>query len=186
VVLKGFQGWVYRALMGLEAIGLCADIFTEMGYRLAIFNPSPGVPKAAMKLQRKTHIPIEFVTYDPSGNEHILRLHGQARVSIGLSMSDAISTSFLEAIMLGSFPIQSNTGCANEWIECGTGGFLVPPEDPPAIARAIRRALMDDTLVDHAAEINSKTAEQRLAYAIIQAQVIKMYRDIYESRIKGR
>jgi glycosyltransferase involved in cell wall biosynthesis len=138
-----------------------------------------------MELQRKTQIPIELIPYEPSGNEHILRLHGRARISIALSMSDAISTSFLEAIMLGSFPIQSNTSCANEWIECGKGGFLVSPENPSEIANAIRRALTDDALVDQAAEINSKTVEQRLAYSIIQPQVIKMYRDIYEARCRS-
>lgn len=182
VVLKGYQGWVYRALVGLKAIELCTDVIRAGGYRLAVFVPSPGVPEAAMELHNKTQIPVEIIAHDPSSNEHILRLHGQARVSIGLSTSDAISTSFLEAIMLGSFPIQSNTGCANEWIECGKGGFLVPPEDPSEIAKAIRQALTDDALVDQAAEINSKTVEQRLAYSVIQPQAIKMYQDIYETR----
>src|SRR5208283_874788 len=85
VVLKGFQVWVYRALMGLKAIEMCADVFKERDYRLAIFSPSPGVPQAAMELQRKMQIPIELIPYNPSGNEHVLRLHGQARISIALS-----------------------------------------------------------------------------------------------------
>jgi glycosyltransferase involved in cell wall biosynthesis len=79
---------------------------------------------------------------------------------------------------MGAFPIQSCTACANEWIEDGKSGFIVPPEDPPAVAEAIRRALTDDALVNRAAEINAKTVRERLDDSIIQPQVVKMYQDI--------
>jgi len=71
----------------------------------------------------------------------MLHYYGRARIYIGLSISDAISTSLLEAMVMGAFPIQSCTACADEWIEDGKSGFIVPPEDPHVIAEAIRRAL---------------------------------------------
>jgi len=112
----------------------------------------------------------------------MLRYYSRSRIYIGLSISDAISTSLLEAMVMGAFPIQSYTACADEWIVDGKSGFIVPPEDPDVIAKAIRRALRDDALVDQAAEINAKTANARLDYSIIQPQVVKMYRDILEER----
>ena len=115
-------------------------------------------------------------------HEELLELFGRARIYIGLSISDGISTSLLEAMIMGTFPIQSCTACADEWIEDGKSGFIVHPEKPSAIADAIRRALIDDNLVNRAAEINAQTAIERLDYANIQAQVIKMYKDIYDSR----
>jgi glycosyltransferase involved in cell wall biosynthesis len=177
VLLKGYQGWVYRALVGLKAIEMCADIFKEKGYRLAIYLASPGVPRAAMKLRKNTGIPVEFLPY--TSHENMLKLHGQARVSMGLSMSDAISTSFLEAIVMGAFPIQSCTSCANEWVTSGETAFLVPPEDPQVIADALRRALVDDHLVDKAAEMNNKMLRERLDYKKVKDVVISTYQKIY-------
>jgi glycosyltransferase involved in cell wall biosynthesis len=170
-VLKGYQGWAGRALVGLRAIELSADALK--GYRVAVYLAGQDVRIAAELVAQSTGIPIEIVPHSP--HEDILRLHGQARISIGLSISDAVSTSLLEAMVMGSFPIQSNTSCADEWIRCGETGLLVHPEDPEAVAAAIRRAVTNDALVDHAAEINARLAAERLDQSVIQPQVIAMY-----------
>jgi glycosyltransferase involved in cell wall biosynthesis len=108
----------------------------------------------------------------------MLRLHGRARVSIGLSISDALSTSALEALVMGSFPIQSNTSCLGELLRDGQSGMLVHPEDPEAVAAALRRAVTDDELVDRAAEINSRIAAEYLDRSTIRPQVVEMYESI--------
>lgn len=177
ILIKGYQGWVYRALIALQAVEMCTDIIKEKGYRIAVYLASVEVSKAAKKLRKKAGIPVELVPY--MSHEKILGLHGQARVSIGLSMSDAISTSFLEAIIMGSFPIQSDTSCANEWVTSGETGFLVPPEDPQKVAEALRRALTDDDLVNRAAEINRNVLRQRLDYKKVKETVISTYLKIY-------
>jgi glycosyltransferase involved in cell wall biosynthesis len=174
VVLKGYQGWAGRGLFGLRALELAADALR--GYEVAVYLTSPDVEVAARLFEQSTSIPVRVVPFSPQTD--ILRLHGRARVSIGLSISDAISTSLLEAILMGSFPIQSCTACAEEWIEPGRTGFVVPPEDPQAVAAAIREALSDDTLVDHAAAANSRVAVDRLDREKIRPQVIATYKKI--------
>ena len=57
---------------------------------------------------------------------------------------------------MGSFPIQSCTACVEEWYEDGISGFIVTPEDPEIIEKAILIGLTDDHLVDSASEINRK------------------------------
>jgi glycosyltransferase involved in cell wall biosynthesis len=42
---------------------------------------------------------------------------------------------------MGSFPIQSNTSCAYEWITHGVNGFLVKPDDLLGLAKCIKQAL---------------------------------------------
>jgi glycosyltransferase involved in cell wall biosynthesis len=101
-----------------------------------------------------------------------------------LSISDGISTSLLEAMMMGTFPIQSCTACGDEWIGDGKSGFIVPAEEPREIAEAIRAALLDDALVDKAAEINLDTINQRLDYSKIQTQVVEIYKNVYASTKK--
>lgn len=175
IMLKGYQNWAGRALVGLRALSRCKDVLS--GYSVFIYLASPDVVIAAELFADETGIPIHIISHNTPHQEMLL-LHAQARISIGLSISDAISTSFLEAMVMGSFPIQSCTACADEWIEHGVSGMIVPPEDPDIIEKAIRTALTDDSLVDNAAEINWRTACERLGRDLLQYQAINMYSKI--------
>lgn len=173
VALKGYQHWAGRALAGLRALELCADVLKSGGYRVAVYLANDDVQIAAERMSRAAGIPVDIVP--PSSHEEMLRLHGRARVSVGLSISDGLSTSALEALLMGSFPVQSNTSCLTELVRDGETALMVPPEDPPEIAAAIRRALTDDALVDRAAELNAEMAARRLDYGNVQSQVAAMY-----------
>jgi glycosyltransferase involved in cell wall biosynthesis len=176
IVLKGYQGWAYRALVGLRAIELCADLLKEEGYRVAVYLASYDTQLAAELLSKSTGLQIDIIPHGP--HEAMLRLHGRARASIGLSISDALSTSALEAAVMGSFPIQSHTSCIGEMFRDGESIMLVHPEDPESVAAAIRRAVADDKLVNRAADINARIAAERLDHSIVRPQVIEMYERI--------
>ncbi len=182
ILLKGYQSWAGRALVGLRAIALCANEL--QGYRIAIYLATPEVKIAAELLSQSTGLPIDLIPL--CSHDEMLRWYGRARVYIGLSISDAISTSLLEAIVMGAFPIQSCTSCADEWIVDGEMGFIVPPEDPEPIAAAIRRALSDDALVDRAAELNTQLASERIDQKIIRPQVIAMYEKVAEQESRKK
>jgi hypothetical protein len=172
IMLKGYQHWAGRALAGLRALERCADVLA--GYTVTIYSASPDVEIAARLFQKSTGVPIVIVPKNTPHRE-ILALHGTARISMGLCISDAISTSLLEALVMGSFPIQSWTACADEWIENGKTGLLVPPEDPDSVELAIRRALTDDDMVDRAADVNWRTALERLDHNLVKQKVIELY-----------
>lgn len=175
IILKGYQNWAGRALVGIRALALCADVLK--GYRVVIYSGfSEEVTISAHLFTQDTGIPVDFIPQ--SSHEDMLRLYGRSRVYIGLSISDAISTSLLEAIVMGAFPIQSDTSCANEWIRNGESGFIVPAEDPEVISRAIREAILNDALVDAANEINSRMARERLDESVVRPQVVRMYEEI--------
>jgi len=175
IFLKGYQGWAGRALVALQALRQCADLLAD--YTISISAADPEVRIAAELFAQDTTIPVKVIS--TVSHDEMLCLQGSARIYIGLSITDGISTSLLEAMAMGAFPIQSCTACADEWIEDGVSGLIVPPEDPYVIAEAIRRALTDDALVNQAAEINAQTIAQRLDYATVQTRVIAMYQDIY-------
>ena len=173
IMLKGYQGWAGRALVGLRALERCADILA--GYEIVIYSTSKEVLVAAELFSKSTGVQTTII---PKGTPHheILKLHGKARISIGLSISDAISTSLLEAIVMGSFPIQSWTSCGNEWIEDGKTGILVPPDDPDVVENAIRKALTNDNLVNNAAEKNWLTSAERLNANSLKRKTIEFYK----------
>ena len=177
IVLKGYQHWAGRALVGLQALRMCADQLASYG--VDIFSASPETRIAAELFAQDTGIPVTLVP--STSHEAMLEMHGRARIYLGLSISDGISTSLLEAMTMGAFPIQSCGACAGEWFADGVGGLIVPSDDPEAIAGALRRALGDDGLVDRAAALNSEVVYRRLDAAVIQPQVVQLYRDILES-----
>jgi len=174
IVIKGYQHFVGRALQAAAALEACGKALE--GFELVVFSPAPVVRRAIEKLARRRGLAYRFV----SGMSHVamLELFASARVYIGISASDGISTSALEAMAMGCFPIQSNTACCDEWFEAGVGGFAPPPENVEAIAKAIRDALNNDALVDRAAIINRATIEMRADRRRYTQQVARCYGEL--------
>lgn len=178
IALRGYQGWAGRALVGLRAIERAADALAD--YRIVVYNwaSSPDMPLAVDLAARRTGLDFELLPYGP--HEEIWRLHGRSRALIALSMGDGISTSMLEAITMGSFPIQSNTSCADEWLEHGKTGYLVHPEDPEDIEAALRHVVADDALVDAAAEANATVVRTRLELSTVRSEALALYERVLE------
>ena len=172
IMVKGYQTWAGRALVALRSLERCSDLLD--GYTVAIYSATEEVEIAAELFQDTTGIPVAIIPKKTCHRE-MLRWHGRARISIGLSISDAISTSLLEAMVMGSFPVQSWTACADEWINDGCNGLLVPPEDPEIIEKALRKALLDDELVNLAAKYNSDLAMNRLDQRVLREKVVNFY-----------
>ena len=140
ILVKGYQGWAGRALVAFQAFRRCLDIL--QGYTIVVYVAGEDVQIASQLFTQETGIPIKIIPPASVTEQEILSQFGEARIYIGLSISDGISTSLLEAMVMGAFPIQSCTACADEWFEDGKSGIIVQPEDPDEIAIAIRRALI--------------------------------------------
>ena len=176
IVLKGYQGWAGRALVGLAALEQCRELLRD--YRVAIISAGEDVKIAAALLADSGQVHIEILGQLP--HEDILRLLDTARLTIGLSICDGVPNVMLEAMAMGAFPIQSNSGAEHEWIIDGQTGMLVPPNDPAAVANAIERGLTDDDLVDRAVATNYQVIAERLDSRQVQQTVVQLYEDIMQ------
>jgi glycosyltransferase involved in cell wall biosynthesis len=171
VLLKGYQGWAGRALIALKALELAADSLD--GYEVIVYSASPAVELEIKALRRRGTLRIRSVPR--IAHRELLALFGSARVSIGVNATDGIPNAMLEAMTMGSFPVQSDTGSTSEWITDGRNGLLVEPDDPRGVADAIRRAITDDTLVNEAADLNVRLIRERLDIGVVLPKVIEMY-----------
>ena len=174
IALKGYQSddWGGRALNALEALRLSASQL--QGFEVVVFSATNEVASRAEELAKE--IGIQVSVLPPSPNDEIVKLMGRSRLAIGISVSDGSPVSLLEAMIMGAFPIQSDTISTGEWIRHGDNGFLVPAEEPASIARAIKRALIDDELVEQAAELNKAIADERLDQGTLRPRIIEMYK----------
>ena len=99
----------------------------------------------------------------------------KSRIHIGCSKSDGISTAFLESLICGAYPVQTNTSCADEWVDRGALAAIVNL-DSNEILNHVLNALKDDQLVDKAAEINYIVAKKYLDYEVVQKQALEFYK----------
>ncbi|MDD5658867.1 MAG: glycosyltransferase [Actinomycetota bacterium] len=182
IMVKGYQGWAGRALVALRAIERCMDIVKN--YKIILYSvDSNEVMIKAELMEKKYGISIKIAGNEAS-HEDILKYHSLSRISIGLSITDAISTSLIEAMSMGSFPIQSNTSCAEEWAVDGKNFIYVPAEDPEIVESAIRRALTDDNLVDKAEELNYDLLLDLFEESKIREKIVIQYRKIFNDLVK--
>lgn len=175
IAVKGYQHRFGRALTALDALDVCGDLLA--GREVIVYAPSNAdVIDRARRLVRMHHAGLTVI--DDVPNDEIIRMHGRARVAIGLSISDGASSCFLEALLGGAFPVQSFTACASEWTVDGSSALHVDPTSLSGVAAAIRRALTDDALVDRARKINDRTVAIRLDRANVLAATALGYREV--------
>jgi len=173
IAVKGYNGGRFeaRGLVAIEALRLCAQQL--QGYEVVVYSAAPDVAAAVENL--KYTCGVQARVLPQSSHSDIVQLMGHSLIAIGLGMSDGSPNTLLEAMIMGAFPIQSDTISTREWIESGSNGILVPPEDPQAVAEAVRRVLTHPSLVEPAAEINNRIADERLDRERIRCEVVSLY-----------
>jgi len=112
-------------------------------------------------------------------NIELLKKFGQARIAIGNNISDGITNTLLEAMILGAFPIQANPGAVPEYyLKHGENGLLInKPDDASEVASLIKQALNSTELLERAYLQNSKLAKN-LEFEQVQKLVLEAYKKI--------
>jgi len=175
IIVKGYTGFVGRALVAIDALAGVVDDLE--GYEVMIYSASIRARLGALRLKIKHGISVQIVRKRTSHTD-MLKLFSESRVYLGISLSDGISTSLLEAMATGCYPVQTNTGCACEWVT-ESSGSLVRPDNVQAISAQLREALTNDELVDEAARVNSETIRSRASTAVVSPKARAFYTDIF-------
>lgn len=175
IIVKGYTGFVGRAQIAIDAL---EGVIDELeGYEVVIYSASLKARLRAVRLKIKHGISVQIVRKRTS-HADMLKLFSESRVYLGVSLSDGISTSLLDAMATGCYPVQTNTGCACEWVT-ESSGSLVQPDNTQAISTQLREALTNDALVDEAARVNSETIHSRASTAVVSPKARTFYADIF-------
>jgi glycosyltransferase involved in cell wall biosynthesis len=182
LLVKGYHGWSGRSLIALSAIALAHKHLH--GYRIEVPLASAAVAPWVAQLRAHFGLDIQIAPYFADHDHAIDRL-AEARAVVGVGISDGISTTLLEAMAVGAFPIQSSSACADEWVEHGRSGFVVSPHDTTAIAEAIVHAVSDDGLVERAAPMNHATVMARWNATTNGSRVWEIYDRVSEDGVRA-
>jgi hypothetical protein len=173
IAIKGYQGWVGRALIALEAIEMLKGELR--GFEIVVYSANLKVVRRASQLKRRSGLNISVHKKSSLSHDEVLNIFEKSRIYVGLSASDGISTSLLEAMSMGAFPIQTSTSCADEWIVDGQSGILIRDITHQAISEAILWALKDDALVDGALADNQGKIRAKADPYVLKASARTFY-----------
>ena len=160
---------------------LCVEVTKDLLKRYSeidifFYSVTADILDEVKNLSMKYPERVKYSTVSkPLPQSELLRLFTEARVYLGLSESDGISTSFLNALVSGAYPIQSGTSCANEWVGRGASASIVQLEIIE-ITLAIEEAIKNDYLVDEAQFSNWSVAKLELDKNIMAAAVQLFYK----------
>jgi glycosyltransferase involved in cell wall biosynthesis len=171
LIIKGYQHDAGRALNALEAISRCLEEVKD--FQIVLYSASESVKIQAELMAFETGLNIRIVP--TVTHRELLSEFGKSRVYVGLSTSDGLSTSMVESMSAGCFPIQSVNSSASHFLTPGESGFIVNPWDIEDIAAKIRIALTDDRLVDSAAAKNLESLKSKYDYEVGVKAIEKLY-----------
>lgn len=176
ILVKGYEHIFGR---GLNIIKALEEIIEEIkDYEVVVF----AAHSIVIEYIKQKKLP--FNTLDRHGLKHyeVLELMGKALVYIGNSISDGMSNTLLEAIVMGAFPIQSNPGnVSEEIINNNINGLIINnPESTLEIKNLILDALKDKKRLIEAEKINTDIAISRLDFKKNRHKVIAIYNSIIQ------
>jgi len=173
VVIKGYQDNHGRALNALESIEKLSLTMNLDKFVFRVFSASESVKLKVELLQEVRGLNIKVLPH--MSKIALMKFFEESRVYLGLSISDGLSTSMVEAMSYGAFPIQSENSAAPDFILDGITGGVVDPWDIKKIVEILGKALTDDDLVDNASTANIQTLCRKYDWEIGLNQLVHVY-----------
>jgi hypothetical protein len=137
ILVKGYQNWAGRANVAISAL---SQLKQELdGYRVVVFSANLSTIFFAMRKLGSLGENLVIHRKFSLSHEKVLALFSRARIYVGLSVTDGISTSMLEAMAMGAIPVQTSTSCCDEWFS--DSGVAVREISVEAVRDGIVRAL---------------------------------------------
>jgi hypothetical protein len=170
IALKGYHGWVGRAKVSLEAVRELAE---ELGqYQFVVYSANRSVIKLAKQVAKETGLDITAHAKGSLSHQQVLELFAKSKIYVGLSESDGISTSMLEAMAMGAIPVQTSTACCDEWFK--DSGVAVTEISVEAVKSAIRKGLrLAENPVN--SEKNLETIKARASAEMVKKVALTFY-----------
>lgn len=147
---------VVRALAEMPNLGMDYEtIFAAPG---PLFDRVRAVADQVLTVEQR-----ESVQFLGGISKHdLVSLLKSSHIYVSASRSDGTSSSLLEGLACGLFPVLSDIPANREWIfPEAQNGSLVPVDDPKALAAALARAIQDRTLRASAQSFNRELVLKR-------------------------
>jgi hypothetical protein len=173
IVVKTYGGTFGRGGLAIEAVGKVMESHSDL--TVYFYSVTEDLLSKVLALKSKFGARANYSTLrKPISYGQLESIFAMSRIYVGCSVSDGISTSFLEALTKGVYPIQTNSSCAGEWIDKGAVASLIDL-DIKQLDEALNVAITDDKAVDFAAKKNLEVANNLLTSSKITPVAQEFY-----------
>jgi hypothetical protein len=170
IMVKGYHGWVGRAHIALQAL---ESISAELqDYEIVVYSCNLSTKRLATQVAKRTGLTITAYSKGALTHDVMVEKFSRSLIYIGLSLSDGISTSMLEAMAMGAIPVQTSTACCDEWFS--ETGVAIHNLDVEEVAQGIQKAIGLALTTDSAAK-NRETIRARASREEIAKQALAFY-----------
>lgn len=170
ILVKGYEQRFGKAINVIKALIKIENNLTN--FRVVVFGADPEFYEGLKAVPN-----IDFIeVIGRMEHGEVIKLMGESLIYIGNSVSDGMPNTLLEAIIMETFPIQSNPGGATEEIIVdGKNGLLINDcNNIDEIAQQISFAITNPSVIKTAA-IHNRQIRQNLEYEFIKKQVLAKY-----------
>ncbi|MBE0415745.1 MAG: glycosyltransferase family 4 protein [Dehalococcoidia bacterium] len=118
--------------------------------------------------------------------EELVREYSAAQIAITPSLYEGFGLPAAEAMACEAPVIATKGGALPEVVKEGETGILVPPQDPSALARAIKRLLEDEPLRRRMGGEGRRRVEKCFTWEQTAKQIIDVYEEVLHLSLRPR
>jgi hypothetical protein len=172
IVVKTYGGTFGRGGLAIEAVSKVLEEYSDL--TAYFYSVTDDLLDQVLNLKSKLGARVNYSTIrSPISQDKLTAIFKDSRIYIGCSISDGISTSFLEALVTGAYPIQTNTSCAGEWIAKGVIASCINLGE---VDSELQRVLNLEKDLDGASNINLEIANRELSFDLIKGEALNFYK----------
>ena len=123
---------------------------------------------------------VKFIGWVP--HDELPNYLASADVYVSTSVSDGASVSLQESMACELPPVVTDLPANREWIKDGENGFIVPIDDPQALAERIAYLIENKEVRDRFAKEGRKIIKERADYEKEMSKMEKVYQEQVESK----
>jgi glycosyltransferase involved in cell wall biosynthesis len=146
---------------------------------LLIGGGKQNYKKQNIALSRKLGLSETVRFLNQKTQAEIQQLLGSNKIFVLATHHEGLPLALIEAMAAGCVVIASNVDGVAELIDHGRTGFLVPPQDPKALAQTIKMVLNDEKM---AADV-AKTGQEKTLNNFNIAKMVTQYEQLFLNEI---
>jgi glycosyltransferase involved in cell wall biosynthesis len=142
----------------IEAVEICLKIIPDIEYWVVGDGPQK---KQYMKIVQRKNMSksIKFLGHIP--HTELAKYLRKSQIYISNVWTDGVSSSLLEAMACGAFPIVIDNVANRNWITNGKNGYLVKADNPTELSNAILSIIENKKLLKESYGINTTIVKNK-------------------------
>ena len=174
ILVKGYQSIFSNASLVIKVFG---KLHKElMNYKIIFFSCDDKLIPDINNLIYKYNLNVNIISQKrPIKNIDMMKLYSKSLIIISNSLSDGISTSMLEAMSMGVFPVQSNASCFQGWVDHKKNGYIFKKNSISDLTKGIEFSLVKNDILENSFYYNKKKVFKNANYEKIKKKALVFY-----------